>query len=117
MYNDLQNRYVVKQVNKLRKEANSSDKKVIWDYLGIAASVALIGVSSLLSKEILPEYSDALTTGLQVLGGVSTCVFGIQAVSNNNERNIKAANADMLERQQTIERLDDAIVIERKIKK
>ena len=117
MYNDFQNKYIVKQVDKLRKEADTADKRAFWDYIGMAAGAVLIGVSSLIAKELLPQSADALTTGLQVVGGLSSAVFGIQAISNTNERNLKVENADQLERLGTLERLDNTVVVQRTIKK
>ena len=117
MYNELQNKYVVKQVNKLRKEADTADKRVFWDYIGLAAGAVLIGVSSILAKEILPQNAEALTTGLQVLGGISSGIFGVQAVSNHNERNLKVESADHLERLSTIDRLGDSEIVQRVLKK
>ena len=116
MYNELQNKYVIKQVDKLRKEADTADKRIVWDYLGIAAGFVLVGVSSILAKEILPQDADALARGIQAMGGIASAIFGVQAVSNHNERNLKVESADHLERLATLEKLED-VPVQRTIKR
>ena len=110
MLNENQKKYLVEEIESYESSAKSANRRAFWDVVGIVGSVALIGVSSALAHDVLPEYADALSIGLKCLGGVSSLVFATQTVDNNNISNQNTSKAHILKNVLETDNYDDIIV-------